>query len=328
LLSDIGYSDESLWFNNWAEKYYRRNYSTSNFERKHITIQSNYATTLIQAGRVDEAKAIQEKILADASERGMRDDDEVLVVASNYAHVLHVTGDLHRAYEVYRDTAERTARVHGKSHHDSIRRRANELCLALVVGDQHVEEADFIDIARTARSLFGPDHRTTHVSMHNLGGYYEKKGDLHKAIAIFSEMLASMENTEGEEAIETLRVMESCARVRSKMKEYTTAQSLYSTCFSRAYRRYGPLNPITLDCLHGWVASSLESSDDNTLEVPFKIVLRAFAMHDKPSEVRHSQHDRFLKLYLLHMYGRGASPDEVLSQYRRILNENSMKGEL
>ena len=324
LLSDLGYADYSIWFINYTEKYYQLNTSESKYERCHISIQNSNALTLIQAGQVDQAKAIIEKILDRASERSMLNSDEVLAVSSSYAHLFHITGNYQRAYEIYHDVAERTARVHGKHHHNYIKRRANELCLALQVDDPHVEESDFLYIIQTARSKFGPNHKVTHASRHNLGSYYEIKcGDLHKAIALYSELLMSTEKLEGKESLETLNVMISCARVRYKMKEYTEANSLFSTCFERTNRCHGPLHPIILHCLMEWVPSAL-NLDDNTLERPFTIVLRAFDRYDKKSEVKHSQHKGFMNLFVYYMLSRGASHKEITIKYLRILSEKEI----
>lgn len=319
LLSDLGYTDESLWFSRHADNYYQSNLAGSGATQ--IAIQNNRATALIQAGRLDEARAIQEAILASAKDRGLRDSDEVLGVASNLAHVFHIANDLQRAYDLYRDTAERTARAHGRRHPYYILRHNNELCLALELRNPNVEESDIQDTIETARSVLGPDHETTIVCMHTLGSYYEISGDFQKSLDIYGQVLSITEAKEGQDGLQTLNIMKSCARIRVKMEEYAAANALYSTCFTRAKTRYGPLNPITLECLQWWAASALNSNDGDELHEAFRVVLRAFVSHARQTRSRHSEHDECTELFIRYMLAKGMSHENLTQEYRKILSE-------
>jgi tetratricopeptide (TPR) repeat protein len=319
LLSDLGYYDESHWFINHAENYYLGNRST--YEKDWIMIQNNRASTLMKEGRLEEAKVIQKKILSRASKLGMRDEDAVLAVASNYAFAFQATGDYEHAYKLYRDTAERTARMHGKRDHQYILRRTNELCSALEIGDLQVQESDLRDMIDTARSVLGPHHEVTRASKSNLGKYFEKKGKLHKALKVFSELLRSTEEREGEESWETLSSIKECARVLVAMKKYAKASSLYSTGFKRASRRYGPLNQTALHCVKCWVLLSLERDNGNSLEHAIESVVHALASHIRTFKVMHGRHEEFLELFTAYMLKKGLSMTNILEKYQCIKNE-------
>lgn len=321
LLSELGYANEALWFTQRAETYYRRNMSAA--DERLLYTKVNRASVLILSGRLDEGGAILEEVLNTASERGVRDTDPVLAAASNYAHVLHTTGEIEAAYELYRDTSRRTARVYGKQHGDYVKRRVNELCLAIEVGDPSIGASDLRDSIDAARTALGPDHEATLAALHNLGSYYEKNGQLARAAESFEELLAESEAREGPEALPTLNMMISLARVRYKVDDVVEGSRLFSTCFARASDRHGPLAPIALTCLGSWVALSIGTDLEEPLDEPLKKVLRAFIAQAKDSRTKHSQHDEFSRMFLLYMMGKKGVPgEEAVAEYKRLLTNS------
>jgi nephrocystin-3 len=324
LLSDLGYHNESHWFINHAEKYYLGNWSS---HKDWIILQKNRATTLIKEGRLEEAKLIQKKILSRASELGMRNSDEALAVASNYAFVFQSSGDYERAYELYRDTAERTALTHGKRNYYYIMRRTNEFCSALDIGNNQVQESDLRDMIDTARSVLGPSHEVTRASISNLGKYFEKKGKLNKALKVFSELLRLVEKREGKESSESIAYISACARVQVEMKNYAKASSLYSKCFERASRRHEPLNNTALNCLKCWMVLSLESDNIKSLEGAIETVVHALAAHLRTFKEMHNRHEELLTLFINFMQKRGMPINDIMKKFQSIRNEIlQMKG--
>lgn len=325
LLSDLGYSAESLWFVKLSEKYYQNNVSV--FPEEQITIQNNRAAVLIKAGRLQQAKDMLEELLAKVSDQGMLDADPSLSASSNLAQILHLTGNLEQALERYRDIARRTARKYGKYHPDYVKRHANEICLALEVNPDKVQEADIRASIQSAREAFGSGHETTHASMHNLGGYYERKNMLDQAYQHFSEMLVASETQNGKDAYPTLRIMLSCARVKFKMEDYAGADLLFSECFSRSCQRLGPLNSASLECLIGWSATSLHHEDSELLIEPFKTVLGAFWSYYFEFRTKHVQHEEYEELFTKYLLIKKVPQKDLLRHYETILEEAKNKNQ-
>lgn len=318
MLSDLGYHSEAIWFNERARKYYELNKSEESKEK--IGLLNNKATYLINAGKLEEAKQILEEILSEASKKDLKNYEDVLVASSNYAHLFHITGNIERAYEIYCDTSARTANVFGKNHPLYIKRRNDELCLAVELDYRMVQESEILDLIDISKLILGTNHMTTDACIHNLGAYFEMKGALSQALEIYSGLQKSAESNYGEDAYQTLRFMISCGRVLTKMINYEEAVSMFSKGFIRAYQRHGPLHTLALECLQRWVIAAVDGHIESKIEEPFKIVFRALT--SVASGNKDATFDLLIKFFLRYSTSQGLSIEEALEKYKRMLKNN------
>lgn len=315
MLSDLGSHSDAIWFNERAHKYYELNISEGIEEK--FQLLNNKATYLIDAGKLKEAKQILEEILSEATILDLKNYEVVLVASSNYAHLFHVTGNIKRAHEIYSDTSTRTANVFGKNHPLYIKRRNDELCLAMELDYRMVHEPEIMNLIDISKLILGTNHITTDACIHNLGSYYEMKGDLSRALNVFLGLLKSNEINYGEDSYQSLRMMISTGRVLAKMMNYKEAVSMFSICFTRSVKRHGPLHVLTLECLHLWITADVDGHVESNLEVPFTLVFRAF--NSFSSDQKDERYDLLINRFVVYFSTYGFSQDEIIEKYKHML---------
>ncbi|SFW79240.1 FxSxx-COOH system tetratricopeptide repeat protein [Amycolatopsis australiensis] len=129
-----------------------------------VAAATNLAVTLRLLGsaeQVEQARALDERALADMTEALGEDHPFTLVCATNYASDLAESGDHERAYQLDQATLERSERVLGPDHPSSLALLVNQALDLRRLG--RTEEADSLQLnaVQRLRQVLGPEHPAT-----------------------------------------------------------------------------------------------------------------------------------------------------------------------
>ncbi|MFD9541984.1 TIR-like protein FxsC [Streptomyces sp. NPDC060022] len=169
-----------------------------------LTARSNLATSYYQAGRTEEAIAIERRVLADSEEILGERHPDTLTARANLATSYRQVGRIEEAIAIERRVLADREEILGDRHPDTLTARANLATSYRQVG--RIEEAIAIErrVLADREEILGDRHPDTLTARANLATSYRQVGRIEEAIAIERRVLADREETLGDRHPDTL----------------------------------------------------------------------------------------------------------------------------
>ena len=198
------------------------------------------------AGRLGEAIALYEQVLADRIRVLGPDHSDTLSSRNNLAYAYESAGRLEEAIALYEQVLADRTRVLGPDHPDTLSSRNNLADAYESAG--RLEEAIVMLGGALADSLrvLGPDHPGTFIVRNNLAYAYESAGRLEEAIALYEEVLAVRMRILGSDHPHTLNSRNNLAGAYEGAGRLDDAIALYEEVLADSTRVLGPNYPDTV----------------------------------------------------------------------------------
>ena len=198
------------------------------------------------AGRLGEAIALYEQVLADRIRVLGPDHPDTLSSRNNLASVHQKVGCHGEAIALYEQNLADRLRVLGPDHSDTLSSR-NNLAYAYESAGR-LKEAIVMLGGALADSLrvLGPDHPGTFIVRNNLAYAYESAGRLEEAIALYEEVLAVRMRILGSDHPHTLNSRNNLAGAYEGAGRLDDAIALYEEVLADSTRVLGPNHPDTV----------------------------------------------------------------------------------
>ena len=198
------------------------------------------------AGRLGEAIALFEEVVADSVRVLGPDHSDTLTSRNNLAYAYDSAGRVGEAIALYEEVLTVRTRVLGPDHPDTLSSR-NNLAYAYESAGR-LEEAIVMLGGALADSLrvLGPDHPGTFIVRNNLAYAYESAGRLEEAIALYEEVLAVRMRILGPDHPHTLNTRNNLARAYEGAGRLGDAIALYEEVLADSLRVLGPNHPDTV----------------------------------------------------------------------------------
>ena len=198
------------------------------------------------AGRLGEAIALYEQVLADRIRVLGPDHPDTLSSRNNLASVHQKVGCHGEAIALYEQNLADRLRVLGPDHSDTLSSR-NNLAYAYESGGRLEEAIALYEQVLADRTrVLGPDHSDTLSSRNNLAYAYESAGRLEEAIALYEEVLAVRTRVLGPDHPDTLSSRNNLAYAYESAGRLEEAIALYEEVLAVRTRVLGPDHPDTL----------------------------------------------------------------------------------
>lgn len=229
---------ESL-FNRWTER-------LGKIDPLTLTAGSNVAWIYRVLSRYDDARRLNENILALRKDLLGADHPDTLRSASNLAADLRRSGHAARARDLDEDTLQRRHRLLGDTHVDTLRSASNlgiDLrVLGLLVQARELDHQTY----QRCRQALGEDNPDTLNAANNLAFDLRELGLVEQARQLDTEILARRQALLGEDHHETLRSASNLATDLWLLGQAEEARQLQEAAFERCRRLLGDNHHDTL----------------------------------------------------------------------------------
>ena len=197
------------------------------------------------AGRLGEAIALYEQVLADRIRVLGPDHPDTLSSRNNLASVHQKVGCHGEAIALYEQNLADRLRVLGPDHSDTLSSR-NNLAYAYESGGRLEEAIALYEQVLADRTrVLGPDHSDTLSSRNNLAYAYESAGRLEEAIALYEEVLAVRTRVLGPDHPDTLSSRNNLAYAYESAGRLKEAIVMLGGALADSLRVLGPDHPGT-----------------------------------------------------------------------------------
>ena len=211
-----------------------------------LASRNNLAGTYESVGRLIEAIALFERVLADSIRVLGEDHPSTLTTRDNLAGACKSEGRLAEAIALYEQVLADRSRVLGEDHPDTLASR-NNLAGAYREGGRFTEAiALYEQLLADSIRVLGEDHPNTLTSRNNLAGAYHAAGRLAEAITLFERVLADSIRILGENHARTLASRNNLAGAYHAAGRFTEAIALYEQLLADSIRVLGEDHPDTL----------------------------------------------------------------------------------
>ena len=211
-----------------------------------LASRNNLAGTYREVGRLIEAIALLERVLADSIRVLGEDHPNTLASRNNLAHTYHAGGRFTEAIALFERVLADSIRVLGKDHPSTLTSRDN-LAGACKSEGRLTEATALYEQVLTDRSrVLGEDHPDALASRNNLAGAYREVGRLIEAIALLERVLADSIRVLGEDHPNTLASRNNLAVAYYAAGRLTEATALYEQVLTDSIRVLGKDHPNTL----------------------------------------------------------------------------------
>ena len=211
-----------------------------------LASRNNLAGAYESVGRLTEATALYEQVLADSIRVLGEDHPNTLASRNNLAHAYHAGGRFTEAIALYEQVLADSIRVLGKDHPNTLTSRDNLAGACKSEGRLAEATALYEQVLTDSIRILGEDHPDTLASRNNLAGAYREGGRLIEAIALFERVLADSIRILGKEHPDTLASRNNLAHAYHAAGRLTEATALYEQVLTDSIRILGENHPDTL----------------------------------------------------------------------------------
>ena len=211
-----------------------------------LASRNNLAGAYESVGRLTEATALYEQVLADSIRVLGEDHPNTLASRNNLAHAYHAGGRFTEATALYERVLADSIRVLGEDHPNTLTSRDNLAGACKSEGRLAEATALYEQVLPDRSRVLGEDHPDTLASRNNLAGAYREGGRLIEAIALFERVLADSIRVLGEDHPNTLASRNNLAVAYYAAGRLTEATALYEQVLTDSIRILGENHPDTL----------------------------------------------------------------------------------
>ena len=211
-----------------------------------LASRNNLAGAYESVGRLTEATALYEQVLADSIRVLGEDHPNTLASRNNLAHAYHAGGRFTEAIALYEQVLADSIRVLGKDHPNTLTSRDNLAGACKSEGRLAEATALYEQVLPDRSRVLGEDHPDTLASRNNLAGAYREGGRLIEAIALFERVLADSIRILGKEHPDTLASRNNLAHAYHAAGRLTEATALYEQVLTDSIRVLGQDHPNSL----------------------------------------------------------------------------------
>ena len=211
-----------------------------------LASRNNLAGTYESVGRLIEAIALFERVLADSIRVLGEDHPNTLASRNNLAHAYHAGGRFTEAIALFERVLADSIRVLGEDHPSTLTSRDNLAGACKSEGRLAEATALYEQVLPDRSRVLGEDHPDTLASRNNLAVAYREGGRLIEAIALFERVLADSIRVLGEDHPNTLASRNNLAVAYYAAGRLTEATALYEQVLTDSIRVLGQDHPNSL----------------------------------------------------------------------------------
>ena len=211
-----------------------------------LASRNNLAGIYESVGRLIEAIALFERVLADSIRVLGEDHPNTLASRNNLAHAYHAGGRFTEAIALFERVLADSIRVLGEDHPSTLTSRDNLAGACKSEGRLAEATALYEQVLPDRSRVLGEDHPDTLASRNNLAVAYREGGRLIEAIALFERVLADSIRVLGKEHPDTLASCNNLAHAYHAAGRLTEAIALYEQLLADSIRILGENHPDTL----------------------------------------------------------------------------------
>lgn len=215
-----------------------------------LSARGALATLHTDAGRYDQALALQREVLAVRRRRGGPDHPDTQSTLGNLALLLTYMGRYAQAQAVYDELLPSLHRTKGAdgSREDYLTALNNQGLLHYYQDHHDQAEPCFQEAWRQLRARLGPDHPDNGDKINNLANLYFKQGRLDEAIALHRQCLALWQDGLGAHNPRTASSCNNLGYILLTRGDDTSAEPLLERAHAVYLQRLGERHPNTLSC--------------------------------------------------------------------------------
>jgi tetratricopeptide (TPR) repeat protein len=216
--------------------------------RQLLHLRFHIGNVLRSQGRFDEARQINEEVLAAQEELLGRTHPHTLMTARGLAADLRGLGVYVDALKMDEDAYREWVDVFGELHPQTLA-TANNLAVSLrAVGNFREARLRDEKVYGRRQIVLGIDHPLTLKSASSLARDLREGGEYEKSVQILKDVLASFHQVLGPQAPESLMTQANLAVSLRSAGDPIAAAPLLDDAYDRLQQRFGPSNPDTLAC--------------------------------------------------------------------------------
>ncbi|MFS8099550.1 tetratricopeptide repeat protein [Lentzea alba] len=211
-----------------------------------LTYSANLGIALRQAGKVVQARELNEELLERRRRLLGHDHPDTLLSAHSLAIDLSVLGEHQKARELNEEVLRRRRQVLGDDHSDTLGSAHNLASDLVEMGEYEKARELNEDTFRRRRKLLGDDHPETLLSAHALAYGMSILGEREKARELSEDSIHRHRRVLGDDHPHTLMLATNFAAQLTDLGEHQQAQELYEDTFRRRRHALGDDHPDTL----------------------------------------------------------------------------------
>ena len=199
------------------------------------------------AGRLGEAIALFEEVVADSVRVLGPDHSDTLTSRNNLAYAYDSAGRPDKAVALFEEVVADSVRVLGPDHSDTLTSRNNLAYAYDSAGRPDKAVALFEEVVADSVRVLGPDHSDTLTSRNNLAYAYDSAGRVGEAITLFEEVLADSVRVLGPDHSDTLTSRNNLAYAYDSAGRVGEAIAMFEEVLADRLRVLGSNHPDTLN---------------------------------------------------------------------------------
>jgi voltage-gated potassium channel Kch len=208
------------------------------------------ARSLGQAGLLDSAITVIERLHHQASTRLGPDHPDTLTTRANLAYWRGEAGDPAGAATVLAELLTVQLRILGPDHLNTLLTRNNLACMRGEAGDLAGAASALAELLLDQLRILGPHHPDTLTTRANLAHWRGETGDPAGAATVLAELLADRQRILGPDHPETLSTRANLAHWRGETGDPAGAATALAELLADRQRILGPDHPETLSTRH------------------------------------------------------------------------------
>jgi tetratricopeptide (TPR) repeat protein len=217
-------------------------------DRNTLHLRSQVANVLRSQGRIEEARRMDNEVLALQRRTLPPDHPHTLMTAANLASDLRASGEFAEALAMDRETFRRSADELGDDHPRTLSAATNLAVSLRLNGDCFSARDLDRDTLERRSAVLGEEHPESLLSTANLALDLREAGDFAGSVSLLRRATASCRQIVGDDAPETLRLANSLAISLRKLGSRVEAREFSRATHERYLARYGVNYPEALDC--------------------------------------------------------------------------------
>ena len=211
-----------------------------------LASRNNLAGAYEGAGRLTEAIALFEQVLADRIRVLGKDHFQTLTSRNNLAGAYEGAGRLTEAIALFEQVLADRIRVLGKAHPHTLTSGNNLACAYRSAGRLTEAIALYEQVLADSIRVLGEEHPDTLMLRNNLAGAYESVGRADKATVLYEQVITISRLVLGEDHPHTLASRNNLAGTYMSAGRLTEAIALYEQVLADSIRVLGEDHPHTL----------------------------------------------------------------------------------
>ncbi len=225
-----------------------------------IALHAEVAELVLARGDFASAIAAYERVVA--ALRGTRGDDapQTIRAISNLARAYELAGQLERSLELAQESAEKSTRVLGPRHADTLVARSNLGHLLSRLERLEAAAIELEEVLAAREAILGPTHQSTLTSANNLAVVYRKAGRFSDAEPLLRRCLDGSQAQRGPRHMTTLIFQVNYADLLAMLDEASVAEPLVADAIV-GFRELGDAGRVSLGSAlltHGAILTKLQ----------------------------------------------------------------------